>query len=462
MISALLRRLTLGTRSLDAGGGGRRWNKAPSLAAINAEIGASGVTIARRARYYARNNALIAAAVAALDANIVGTGIKPRSRHPSEAVRKAIHARFTAWSDTADLSGVTDWPGLQSLVCRSMIEAGEAFVRLIALPAGGTVPFRLQVVDAEQVPMDLTRDLEGGGRIVSGVEFDALGQRVAYHLWPQRPGEAWPIALTPTRVPASEVLHVFRPLQPGQVRGLSWLAPTLLKINELDQLADAQLVKAKVAAMLAGFIIDGEGKDGGYTTSEPSLEPGTMRVLAPGSDVKFSQPPDLGQAYAPFLKSELHAAAAGLGATYEQMTGDMSEANYSSARVALIEQRRRIEAIQHSVLVFQLCRPVWNRFIELAVLSGQLDAPDFFDDPAPYYAAAWYPPGWGWVDPLKDAQAEIVAIAAGLKSRSEAIAERGYDAEEVDAQIAADRAREQALGLGFTMTSSRKTEAPPA
>jgi lambda family phage portal protein len=127
----------------------------------------------------------------------------------------------------------------------------------------------------------------------------------------------------------------------------------------------------------------------------------------------------------------------------------MLKANYSNTRAALLEFRRRIEAFQHSVLVFQLCRAVWARWMDTAVLSGQLDLPDYEQRRADYLDCSWLPPRWDWVDPLKDIRAEINAIEAGLKSRTQAIAERGFDAAMVDAEIAGDHRREDSLGLRF-------------
>ena len=66
---------------------------------------------------------------------------------------------------------------------------------------------------------------------------------------------------------------------------------------------------------------------------------------------------------------------------------------------------------------------------------------------AEYQACSWLPPRWDWVDPIKDIKAEVAAIDAKLKSRTQAVAERGYDAAAVDAEIAADRQRERELGL---------------
>jgi lambda family phage portal protein len=125
----------------------------------------------------------------------------------------------------------------------------------------------------------------------------------------------------------------------------------------------------------------------------------------------------------------------------------MLKANYSNTRAALLEFRRRVEAFQHSVLVYQLCRPVWLRWMDAAMLPGALGLPDYEKNRAAMLSCAWLPPRWDWVDPQKDIRAEIMALDAGLKSRSQAISERGYDAVAVDAEIAADKKREQELGI---------------
>jgi len=123
-------------------------------------------------------------------------------------------------------------------------------------------------------------------------------------------------------------------------------------------------------------------------------------------------------------------------------------------RLSLIEFRRRVSAWQHSVMVFQMCRPVWARFMDVAVLAGGLRLPGYDRRRAEYLACNWLPTKWDWVDPLKDANAEIAQIEAGLKSFTQAIAERGYDAEQVDAEIARERDREKRLGLDFCRPGS--------
>lgn len=444
-------------RSFDAAGGGRRWEGVKTVDALNASILAGATTAARRAGWYARNNPWVASAVQGLVANAVGAGIKPRALHPDPAVRDRLHDLWRRWTDRADAAGLTDFYGLQALALRAMVESGESFARLRTVDGDeGLPPLAVDLLDREQVPADLHREIGDGRRVRAGIEFDAGGRRIAYYAYKHRPGDALaPMALDTIRVPAADIAHLFQPLAAGQLRGVTWLAPILLRLHELDQYEDAALVKAKVAALFTGFIRDPDGtvaglNDGSATNGvlQVGMEPGSLIPLPPGADIQFSDPADPGD-YGTFVKNHIRAVASGLGVPYELVSGDLEGVTYSSIRAGLVEFRRRVEQLQHSVIVFQFCRPVWERFVRLAVLSGALDARGFERDPAAFLAVEWLPPKWEWVDPLKDARAEIEQIRAGLKSRSQSIAERGYDAEAVDAAIAADRAREAGLGLVF-------------
>ncbi len=176
------------------------------------------------------------------------------------------------------------------------------------------------------------------------------------------------------------------------------------------------------------------------------LEPGTMQLLDPGEDIKFSEPSDVGGSYEAFMKQQLRAIAVGTGITYEQLTGDLSGVNYSSIRAGLIEFRRKCAMLQHNVVVFQLCRPVWNRWLELALLSGELD---IGEKKGGKEEVKWIPQGCAYVDPLKDQQAQQMAVRNGFKSRSEVVSELGYDVEEIDQEIAEDQRRASELGLSF-------------
>lgn len=441
-------------RSYDGAAGGRRWRGAGEMPVQLAAMQVARGPLAKRARYLEANNGNAASGVAAWVSALVGTGIKPQSAHPTGAVREYLNAAWERWTDRADADGLTDAYGLQELAARRMVIDGDCFAPMTVTPNG---ELQVRLVDAEQVDPALHRELGNGARIVSGVEFDAAGRRIAYHAFRERPGLPLATSLDTARLAAGDVVHLFKPLTPGQVRGLSWFAPCLLRARDHDDAIDAQLMRQKVAALFAGFITDANGETGGFTGQQKQLgvmdggmEPGTLKVLDPGKDIRFSDPADIGAEAIDFLKITAREIAAGLGVPYEMMTGDLTSVNYSSIRAGLVEFRRRVETIQHNVIVFQFCRPMWRRFVTVEILSGRLQAPGFERDPEPYLSARWITPKADWIDPQKDVQAEIAAIGAGLMSRRQAVAGRGLDIETLDLEIAADNARADQLGLEFT------------
>ena len=469
----LRRRMFGGTPVYDGTGHGRRalaWM--PGNPGAVAALSLAQDELRAKSRDLVRRNAWAAAGIEAFVANAIGTGIKPQSMVADAQQREAIQRLWWDWCEAADAAGLTDFYGLQTLATRAMLEGGEALLRLRyrRIEDGLPVALQIQVLEAEHLPISMNRDLPAtggasnvGNAIRAGIEFDRLGQRVAYHLYRSHPNDGLlaPMSghggMDTVRVDASEVIHLFRPLRPGQIRGEPWLTRALVKLNELDQYDDAELVRKKTAAMFAGFItrlapednLMGESAADANGVALAGMEPGTLQILEPGEDIKFSAPADVGSSYAEFMRQQFRAVAAAMGITYEMLTGDLTQVNYSSIRAGLLEFRRRCEAMQHGVIVHQLCRPIWRAWMDQAVLEGAIDLPGYRKGQRQYQSAKWIPQGWKWVDPQKEFNAMKLAIRAGLMSRSEAISGNGYDAEDVDREIAADNARADELGLVF-------------
>ena len=434
----------------------RGWQ--PPLENINSLVAAGGPRLLARARELVVTNGYAANACEAFAANLVGDGIKPSSLIEDGDLRDQVQRLWLAWTDEADADGLTDFYGLQAMVAREMFVAGECFVRLRPRRAedGLRVPLQLQLLQSEMLPFDKTETAANGNRIRCGIEFDRIGRRAGYHFRRRHPGDSTDqgeVIPETVRVPAEDVLHVFRPIDAGQIRGLPHVAPAMVRLFLLDQYDDAELDRKKTAAMFAGFItktapeepLMGETEDAEDGTGIASLEPGTLQVLLPGEDVKFSSPADVGGGYEAFQYRTLLSIAASVGLPYHLVTGDVRQANYSSLRAELVEFRRRVGQLQHGVIAHQLCRPIWRRWLEAATLSGSLDLGDL-DTALP---VQWIPPRWDWVDPLKDIQAQLLAIEAGLLSRRKAVEATGYDIEEIDRENAADRDRAEGLGLTY-------------
>lgn len=442
---------------------------------LNGLLASGGDLLRARARQIVRSNPYASNAADSFVANAVGCGIKPSSLIEDHALKDEIQRVWLAWTDEADADGLTDFYGLQALAARAMFEAGECFIRFRPRrhEDGLTVPLQLQLLEAEMLPLSKTELAANGNQIRCGIEFDAIGRRVAYHFYRKHPGDSTDQGNKGeiVRVPASEILHIYRPQRPGQIRGVPWVSPALVKLFLLDQYDDAELDRKKVAALFAGFITKsapednllGESSPDGAGAAIAGLSPGTMQVLLPGEDIKFSSPADVGNSYEPFQYRTLLAVCAALGMPYTNVTGDLKAANYSSIRAGTVEFRRRLEQFQFATLVFQMCRPIWLRWLQTAALSGALNLPGFARDPSRYTPVKWITPKWEWVDPLKDRQAEKIAQEQGWKAPSDIIEAEGNDVDETYRRIAADQKRIRDLGITLgPLRNQTPTAAPDA
>ncbi len=429
-------------------------------------------TLRARSRELVRNDPLAGAGLDTLVSNLIGTGISPRWQITDANTKQSLQTLWNDWAQECDHDGIADFYGLQALACRCMIESGEVLIRFLPQQPGAmSVPLKLQIIEPDHLDETYSTTLDNGREVRMGIEFDASGRRVAYHLFKDHPGEAFLSSDTTTRVrvPASEILHIYRPLRPGQKRGRPWLSAVITTLHELNKYLDAEQVRKASAAMFGGFITAPPGEADsvpnifGTGTTDPTgaevmaLEPGTFPTLPAGMDVKFSEPADVGGSYESFVKHMERRIARGFGGlTYEKLSGDLSSVNYSSIRAGNLEFQRLCLQIIGNVLVFQLCQPVARYWISQAVLSGAVKIIDFIEHRAQYYRIKWCPDGWPWVDPQKDLESEKLAIRSGLKSRAESVAERGRDVEEIDFEQAEDNTRADALGLVYD-TDPRKS-----
>ncbi|GLS45144.1 phage portal protein [Methylobacterium brachythecii] len=437
----------------------------------------------QKSRDQARKNPYARAAIDRLVTNIVGTGIKPQStaaistvgmskaqakaaKKLSEQFRQAVTRLWWDWTDQADSTGAHDFYGLQAIAVRGMIEGGECFLRMRPrrLTDGLTVPLQLQVLEGDHCDAFKTNASE---RIRQGIQYDAIGARQGYWLYREHPGDGLlggAGSLAQSLVPASDVCHLYRAMRPGQDRGEPWLAPALQTLYDLSGYLDAELVRKKNSAMFVGFIkriADGQsplGADGPDDAGSAGLafEPGTLQILEDDEDVTFSDPKDVGPNFEAFVRQSLRGIATAAGTLYELLSGDYSQLNDRTLRAALNDFRRAVEGWQHHHVVYQVCRPVYARWIDLAILSGALILPPGMRR-QDAYAAKWTPQAWPYIHPVQDVESKQMEIRAGFSTRSQKVSEGGYDAEAIDAENAQDNARADALGLIYASDGRQKT-----
>ncbi|MEL6716738.1 MAG: phage portal protein, partial [Planctomycetota bacterium] len=297
-----------------------------------------------------------------------------------------IEAAWKRWAESTrcDADGRHNLYGLQSLAMRAIAESGEVLLRMRPrrVSDGLEIPMQLQLLEADHLDTSKDGDAERTGHtIVQGVEFNAIGRRVAYWVFRTHPGDARSSASRQSvRVTADRMLHLFRVDRPGQVRGVPWAAPIAVRAHELKDYEDAQLLRQKIAACFAVFREDTNvemepGPAAQAAQSEEgelgrdSVEPGMIEDLPAGKKVTFAQPPGVG-GYDEFVTRQLRAVASGFGVSYEALTGDYSTVNFASGRMGHVEFQRNVTTWQNDLMVMQLCRPVWAWFEEAAELAG--------------------------------------------------------------------------------------------
>jgi len=430
-------------------------------------------TILTRARAAARNDPWAGTALDKLTSNGIGTGIQAKALWGAKewrATEKKLWARFVKHCDA---DGVLDLYGLQALAWREWHEAGEVFVRLRKrrLDDGLPVPLQLQLIEAEQCPANYYATAKNGNPIRAGIEFNRIGQRMAYWMYRTHPGDAMSgtsdYSGLLVRVPADQVIHLYEPLRAGQIRGIPQATSVLVRMFNLDSLDDAVLERQKIANLFTGFYTrtpnaeedapgmkeDMTGADGQEPavdadgTPLAGMEPATMQELPEGWDVKFNDPPDAGPNYSEFLRGHLMAIAARHGVPYEVLTGDLRDVSDRALRLILNEFRRIVEMRQWLYMIPQLLQPVREAYFDAAVLAGALAVPGYADQKDEVAETLWVPQGWPYSHPVQDIDADKNAVRAGFISRSKVVLSNGEDPEQIDAELAEDNKRADGLGL---------------
>lgn len=417
-----------------------------------------------RSRDQERNNPTVKGGIDSFVSNLVGTDISPNWNIDNQAQKDELQQLWEDSQSEADFYGISDFYGTQELVARSMVRDGEVLAMFhdVNPSVGLLVPLQVQLLETDHLDTGYNDISPEGNEIRFGIEWQN-GRRKRYWLSADHPGENFLLGSNLKRIPvdAADIAHVFRPLRAGQTRGISWLAPIITKLREIDIYDDAEVVRKKVAAMWGGFIYSdapisdranfgGVKKETSNAVSSIELKAGTFPVLKNGMKIQFSDTADVGSNYQAFMKTQFRMIARGLGITYEQLTGDLEGVNYTSLRAGLIEFRRLCETIIARTLIFQYSRPWINRWIYTAVLNGStktISKNEYLRSPRTFHRVDWCLDGWDFTDPVKDRVAEVMDIRNGIESRGQKVARRGNNIDKVDRQNAAERKRAENFGL---------------
>lgn len=407
--------------------------------------GAYRDTIRARARDLERNSDLMESIIGAFERNVVGTGFKLQAKTPDEELNTQIEKLWKEWCKPRNCD-VTFQQSFDEMcrmaVRRKKVDGGIFFIKRYT--PGGVVPFTLQVMEVDD--LDTNQISRNNQRIVNGIEYNEYNRPIAYYF------KVYDIngyyAGKSERIKADDVIFLWRKKRPSQIREMSEMSHTITRIRDVNSFMEAVSVKERVAACLSVFIKRQNPSPGGIgrqvNTSTRSvqyegktLSPGMIMELNPGDDVSVVQPPSQGAGAAEFVRLQQRLTGSGQGLSYEAVARDMSQVNYSSARQGLLEDLKTYQ-IEQKYLIDHFLTEVYETFLISAVLSGAITIKDFWENKKVYMQHEWTPPGQKWIDPLKEANANKVALETNQTTLADLAATYGHDWKEIVDQ----RARE--------------------
>lgn len=401
-------------RRYEAAAMGRRtenWRTLPTSA--NQETEYALTTLRNRSRDLDRNNPYAARAFNVIANNVVGAGIKPAPENGSDDIKTA----WKTYASKCDYDKAHTFYGLQWLVMRTVALSGECLVRKRNTSGKEDgVPFKIQILEPDF--LDSSKSLIGydseGNYEIQGVRFNSKGERIGYWLYDRHPADFGDVQSN--LVPAEDVLHIYLPQRPGQVRGVPFIAPSALRLRAFDEYEDAELVRQQIAACFAVFVTD---VDSPSPTPDgrplEQVQPGIVEYLPPGKSVSFASPPTT-DGFDKYSRQVLTAIAAGIGVTYEAMTGDLSNVNFSSGRMGWIEFHRNVEKWRE-MLNTKLNNPVWGWFMQgMGIKTG-----------TGMVGATWTAPRREMIDPVAETKGMSEQIRNMLMPWEDGVRSLGLD-----------------------------------
>lgn len=431
---------------------------------INGDIQADLARTRSRSRHAALNNPYASRYFQLIRNNIVGpdgVALSIQAQNTDgqiDPICAEIERSFWTWAkpENCTVQGRTEFTKVQEIVVESVARDGEILVWMHRGPEFGEWGFQIQLLDADHLDENFNGIATNGNRIVHGVEINAYAKPVAYWIWKINPTDNTSITGNERiRVPASDLLHIFDPERASQMRGYPWIAPALVPLHHLDQFKNSVLTNARVASDqqifykqntgdIEDFVGDDEIDDQGNITF--TAEPGKHSILPAGWDIEQLSWDQPATTIGDFQKSILKSVASSLGVSYNSLAVDMESINYSSARFGALEDQSMYRSTQKwFIQVF--VRPVYENWLRMQLLLGNFSLPIPMSRFQKFANVQYRPRSWGSVDPVKDMNADLLAIKGCVTSHSAVIEKRGGDAAEVFKQIAADRRMMAELGI---------------
>lgn len=437
-----------------------------SQTSLDADLRWSMITLINRARWFEQNSEYGEGYLKLIERNVVGPDpfqLQMKIRNPDGSHDKAAEAAIeAAWKDWGKkrnccITGSMSLFDHYKVCARAMVRDGGHLIR--KHPGRGKYGFQIESMDIDFLDPDYNVALKDGSRIVMGIELDLMNSPVAYHLRGTHPGDTyWRTAEDiRTRVPASQIIHPFIRKRSNQNRGYTEFASIMPNMRQMKGYKEATIVNARTSASKMGFFTKNAGElseySGGnadYGGKYMDAEPGSMEELPQGLNFTPWDPKQPTTGYAEFTKENLRGDASALGVAYMTLANDPGDANFSSARVGVVEEREGFKMIQKT-MIEHVCEDLFDDWLFFSLQRGAIKTSagsvlphksiDRFNNPT------FRGRRWQWLDPRADSEAAKNDIEMGIVSNAQVAGERGGDEEETLDEIEETIGRRAAVGL---------------
>ena len=424
---------------------------------INKDLQQGGKVLRTRARDLTVNNDYARKYMQMVVSNVVGSngiGLQVKSKTPKGKLNvkanRQVEQGWKEWSHSRNCAWDTrlSFVEMQRLFIETAARDGEVLVRIIR--DDSKFGLKLQFLDSNRLNEELNKKLEDGACIKMGIEFDYTGKPIAYHINQYLDDQIYNHGVT-ERVPAENMIHCFMGERPEQIRGATWMASAMSRMQMLGAYEEAELVAARIGACKMGFYTSeagdsyiGEEDDQGNLISQ--AEAGIFEQLPAGTSFTAFDPTHPTSAFKDFNKAILRGISSGLGVAYNSLSSDLEGVSYSSIRSGTLEERDQWR-VKQSWMINHFMMPIYERWLSMQLLTNTLG--QGMTEYETLLNVRWQAKTWNWVDPLKDIKASVEGINAGIKTRSEVISEQGGDIEDVFDQLAYEQqlAKEKGLNL---------------
>lgn len=422
-------------RGYDAGHDGRlNTNWRVSNSSAEAEDRYERDIIRARARDLENNSDVVNGLLSAYRRNIIGRGFTLQSATGDEKLNNQVDELWREWCrarncDVTGMQSLTDM--LRMAVQRKKVDGGALFLKRYT--NYGMLPFQLQMIEVDELDHAAIAPRHKGNRVAGGIEYNQFNRMVGFYVRQydidgmQSMGSVY--------VDAKNVIFWFCKHRPSQIREISDLAPVMTRVRDVNEFITAVSVKERIAACLSVFIkrvlptggLGGRNQSTGRTVSYEGkrLTPGMITEMNAGDEANVVDPKNAAEDATGFVKLLQRLVGSAMGVSYEAASRDMSETNYSSARQGIIEDdltyAEELDGL-HAVM-----DEIYETFLISAVLAGQISIPGFWENKRMYMQHVWVGSPKPWIDPLKEANANRIALETGQKTFQEIAAERGRD-----------------------------------